>query len=398
MLANANLKAVSRRPAEPPGVARLRRGEPRVLYVINNFNRGGAELGLIHLVRNGAFSGCDLKVVSVVRGSGEPLAELAQLGVKIDCLSPRKRMRTLDWLLSLPRILAALMGYRPDFVMLSLPQANIAGRMAVAAAKLLGQKPTVISFEHNTHLSKPIFERLYRLTSGVVNWLVADCEATAAEARARLYRSAPEKVIILPLVSFSPISDPEARRGGSERPFTLLSAARLTPVKNQGAIIRAVHLLKSRGIAVGLKLFGEGRCGQSYADLVRSLSLQDEVSLLGYCERWTEHPADAFIVASLHEGLCISALEAMSRGLPVIATRVGGLTDYGDAAQVVFVNEPSPEELASAIASLIDNPRRRGAMAEAGYRMINSRFSEEQIRRAYSAFSTSLGAVQGPIS
>lgn len=372
----------------------VRSGEPRVLYVINNFNRGGAELGLIHLIRNGAFFGCQVRVVSVVRGSGEPLEELARLGVKIDCLSRSRHMRVLDWLISLPKLIAKIVQHRPDFVVLSLPQANISGRIAVALSELVAKKPVVISFEHNTHLSKPIFERLYRLTSGVVNWLVADCETTAAEAQARLYRSTPERVIVLPLVSFPSISGPGLRQSDTGDPFTLLSAARLTAVKNQESIIRAIHVLKSRGVAVRLKLFGEGKCRQSYADLVQSLSLHEHVMLLGYSERWAEEPADAFIVASLHEGLCISALEAMSRGLPVIGTRVGGLTEYGDAAQVVFVDRPGPEELASAIALLVQDPRRRKSMAAAGHQLINSRFSEAKIRQTYSKFSTSLRAGQ----
>lgn len=381
---------------ELPGTSVLGRAEPRVLYVINNFNRGGAELGLIHLVRHGAFFGCKLKVVSVVRGSGEPLEELARLGVEIGCLSQQRQMRTLDWLLSFPKLLIELVRVRPDFIVLSLPQANISGRIAVAFAKLLTKRPIVISFEHNTHLSKPIFERLYRITSGIVNWLVADCEATAAEAQARLYRSTPERVIILPLVSFSPIAGTELRQSGPRHPFTLLSAARLTPVKNQESIIRAIHILKSSGAEVRLKLFGEGKCRQSYVDLVQALSLHEQVQLLGYSDRWAEHPADAFIVASLHEGLCISALEAMSRGLPVIATRVGGLTDYGDAAQVMFVNSSNPEELASAIVSLMNNPGLRTSMVAAGHQMISSRFSETKIRRTYSAFSMTLRAIQAP--
>ena len=363
----------------------------RVLYIINNFNRGGAELGLIRLVQGGAFAGCELRIVSIVRGSGEPIAALTDAGADVECLSDQRRMRRRDWLVSVPKLIIRIIRFRPHVVMLSLPQANIAGRTAVRLARpMLSRRPVVASFEHNTHLSKSIFERLYRLTSSVVDWLVADSKTTAAEAQSRLYSSMPERTVILPLVSFV---DVVHSRKSSARSFTLVNTARFTPVKNQASIIRAIHLLKSRGRIVRLMLFGEGAGRQTCSDLVQSLALEEQVAFMGYSPNWVEHPADVFVVASLHEGLCIAALEAMSRGLPVIATRVGGLNDYGDEAQVMFADNSSPEALAQAIASLMDDPARRESMSSAGRQLVKHRFSSARAREIYSDFSRSLRCV-----
>jgi glycosyltransferase involved in cell wall biosynthesis len=360
----------------------------RVLYVINNFNRGGAELGLIRLVKGGAFSGCELRIVSIVRGSGEPIAALGDAGADVECLSSRRRMRRRDWLVSVPKLIGRIIRFRPHVVVLSLPQANIAGRTAVRLARpMLSRRPVVASFEHNTHLSKSIFERLYRLTSPIVDWLVSDSKTTAAEAQARLYRVTPGRVVILPLISFA--DDMHAINSGT-RFFTIASAARFTPVKNQESIILAVNLLKSQGRIVRVMLFGEGEGRQSCARLVQSLALEHQVSFMGYSPDWVEHPADVFVVASLHEGLCIAALEAMSRGLPVIATRVGGLNDYGDEAQVMFADNSGPQALAQAIASLMDDPIRRESMAVAGRQLVKRRFSDARTREIYSEFSKSL--------
>ncbi len=42
----------------------------RILYVINSFDRGGAEAGLIQMVRGGVFADCELLIVALVRGAG----------------------------------------------------------------------------------------------------------------------------------------------------------------------------------------------------------------------------------------------------------------------------------------------------------------------------------------
>jgi glycosyltransferase involved in cell wall biosynthesis len=372
----------------PAGTSIGAAGCARVLYVINNFNRGGAELGLIRLVKGGAFSGCELRIVSIVRGSGEPIADLSDAGANVECLSDQRRMRRRDWLMSVPKLIVRIIRFRPHVVMLSLPQANIAGRTAVRLSRpMLSRRPVVASFEHNTHLSKSMFERLYRLTSPIVDWLVADSTTTATEAKKRLYNATPWRIVILPLISFM---DEMRSIHSQTRYFTIASAARFTPVKNQAAIIRAVHLLKLQGRVVHLILFGEGEGRQTCIDLVQSLALQQQVSFMGYSPDWVEHSADVFVVASLHEGLCIAALEAMSRGLPVIATRVGGLNDYGDEAQVLFADHSGPQALAQAIASLMDDPIRRESMAVAGRQVVKRRFSDARTREIYSEFSKSL--------
>ena len=84
---------------------------------------------------------------------------------------------------ALPRLLALLRHTHPDLVILSLPQANIIGRIA---ARLAGV-PTVATFEHSTHLARRVYEGLYLVTSPVVDILLVDCNQTAKVALRRRY-------------------------------------------------------------------------------------------------------------------------------------------------------------------------------------------------------------------
>lgn len=79
--------------------------------------------------------------------------------------------------------------------------------------------------------------------------------------------------------------------------------------------------------------------------------------------------ADVFCVPSRFEGWCIAAIEAQSRGLPVVATRTDGTSDSvqdGSTGILVSNREPeAPHALAQALGELLDHPDRRAALGEA---------------------------------
>lgn len=359
---------------------------PRVLYLINGFKRGGAEKGLLHLVENGAFAGCDLKVLSIIDDQGAHVGDLTSAGVIVEHLWSGRRMSPWQWLRSIPRFRQELKRFSPDLLVLSLPQANIAGR--IAAMGLSGV--TVASFEHNTHLAKSLYERLFRLTSRRVDWLLADCEVTAHVAQDRLYTRPPCEQIVLPLTSFSAgaVSHPD-----TDGSFRIISAARFTDTKNQRVIIEAARLLKDRGYSINVTLYGEGPNLNDYQALINNLGLENDVSLPGFDPDWMTYPADLFVVTSKNEGLCIVALEALSRGIPVVATKVGGLVDYGVDGRVSFLEKGGATELAATIAGLIDAPSKLADMRAAGIRMVDQQFSKAKIKAIYELFAAKIRAL-----
>jgi hypothetical protein len=126
----------------------------RIVYFLNAFNRGGAELGPVFFARSGLFDPFDSDIAAVCRGSGYSADELTKLGFALTAFFPNQHMTIRHIAGALPRLLALLRKTRPDLVILSLPQANIVGRIA---ARLAGV-PMVATFEHNTHLTRRIYE------------------------------------------------------------------------------------------------------------------------------------------------------------------------------------------------------------------------------------------------
>ncbi len=180
-----------------------------VVYVINSFDRGGAEAGLIQMVRGGVFADCELLIVGLVRGTGGLEKKLAELGHAPAVLHDVPRMRQKH----LPGIffrLWKLLRRAPDVVVASLPQANLLARLSL----LLSRRAAFVSFEHNTHLARRAYEIGYRLTSHRVDWVFADAATTLHQALGRLYRAAPRTRRIVPLVSFARAGSvaPEAKK------------------------------------------------------------------------------------------------------------------------------------------------------------------------------------------
>jgi glycosyltransferase involved in cell wall biosynthesis len=81
--------------------------------------------------------------------------------------------------------------------------------------------------------------------------------------------------------------------------------------------------------------------------------------------------ADVLVVASVHEGFCLPAVEAMARGVPVVAFRQGALPEVlGDGG--VLVDSLDPVTLADAVASVVADPHRRRAVVAAGAAQLTS--------------------------
>jgi len=96
--------------------------------------------------------------------------------------------------------------------------------------------------------------------------------------------------------------------------------------------------------------------------------------------------SDLFMLSSLSEGVSLTLLEAMAAGLPVIATDVGGNREVVAHGETGFLVPPgSPEAIASAALSLIDDPARALAMGRAGRKRIEQIFDLGIVVRRYEA-------------
>jgi glycosyltransferase involved in cell wall biosynthesis len=153
----------------------------------------------------------------------------------------------------------------------------------------------------------------------------------------------------------------------------------LTPKKGHEHLLRALALVRERGIACSLVLAGDGAERERLEHLRDELGLAGQVQFLGAVSNVADVLAavDVFVLPSVIEGLPLALLEAMLAGKAVIATSVGGVPEVVRAGvNGLLVPPASPRELADAVAALSESPEQRALLGAAARDTIERGFTE----------------------
>ncbi len=161
----------------------------------------------------------------------------------------------------------------------------------------------------------------------------------------------------------------------------LIAVGRLVKIKGHDILLAALEQVRHRGDQVQLKLVGDGAARKDLEATVNRLRLCDCVEFLGFCSQDTliHHfkQSDVLVMPSRDESFGVACVEAMAMGLPVIASRVGGLPEIVVDRQTGLLVEPeSPRELANAIICLLDDRIMRQEMGNKGREVAVAKFSE----------------------
>ena len=176
----------------------------------------------------------------------------------------------------------------------------------------------------------------------------------------------------------------------------MLFVGRLIERKGAEFAIRAVAELRRQGRAARLTVVGDGAERPRLEALVKELGLGDAVELAGALshDAVAGHYRSAGVLLmpavtdwkGEQEGFGMVLVEAMASGLPIVATRSGGIADVvTDGATGLLVAERDPVGLAAAAARLLDDPALAGRLADAARAELDARFSPEAIARGFEA-------------
>lgn len=340
---------------EPPAP-----GAIPIVYVIDKMGRGGSQTHL-----GGLISALDRRrfrpsLVCLIRG-GPVASRLEQAGVPVRVLGLR-RAYGLRATLAFVDLVRWLRQLRPQIVHTYLSMANVYGALAARAAGV----SRVVTTRRDTgfgdgHLMRSALRATNRWAARVV--AVSQDAARIVREREGLEDDLLEIVPnAIDLSRFAPRGRRAAVRAALGLPKSTqvaVTVTHLSPVKGVDILVEAAERV-CRDMPQALFLVvGVGAEREAIAGSLARLGLEGRVRLLG--ER-TDVPdlleaADLFVLPSRSEGQPNAVLEAMAMGLPIVATRVGGVPELvRDGVEGVLVEPGSAGALAEACREVFASP------------------------------------------
>jgi glycosyltransferase involved in cell wall biosynthesis len=162
-----------------------------------------------------------------------------------------------------------------------------------------------------------------------------------------------------------------------ENEFTIGYLGRLSEEKGVNYLIEAGYILKEKGEDFKIIIIGDGPKRKELEDLTRSKGLKQQVVFTGFqndIEEWLS-AMDCLVLPSLTEGTPMAILEAMSLGVPIIASAVGGIPSVVEnGVNGLLVAPGDYRELSEKILLIIKNKTLRFEMAMKGVNIIKKRF------------------------
>lgn len=171
-----------------------------------------------------------------------------------------------------------------------------------------------------------------------------------------------------------------------ENTFILITVAELHERKGLKYLIEAMPKIITKYPNVKCVIIGEGPERNALTKLIKSLNIENHVILLG---KQKEIPkllkcSNIFVLPSRREAFGMVLLEAMVTGLPVVATKVGGIPEIIENGENGLLVEPeNPAKLSKAIIDLIPHPNKLEKFSKTGYTTVSEKFTAKKMAEQY---------------
>lgn len=368
----------------------------KILFVVTAAEFGGAPQHVLHLIRHFRQNGCQVGIVA----APEPrlMREASALGAHV--FPNRYFVRPIQLhndIRALGPVFRAIRKFQPDLVSAHSTKAGYAARLLCT---LLGVKPVLFTAHgwaftagrgDRARKRLALAERLAaRVTSKII------CVSEHDRKLALHFQvGKPERLVTVHNgMNPSPLLAARGHRIRSElglgREPIITFVGRLAPPKDPLMLLHACRMLPDD---FRVLVVGEGGLRDSVTDYAQRNGLASKLVLLGEREDVPEILAasDIFVLPSNWEGLPLTIIEAMMAGLPIAATRVGGVPELVEDGVTGYLVPPqNAHALGEAIGKLLADSGLRQRMGKAGRRRALEQFSLDRMLRETQAVYESL--------
>jgi glycosyltransferase involved in cell wall biosynthesis len=370
-----------------------------VAYCIHNISSGGAESHLLKVVRSIDRSRFKPFLFCLGNSHGMPLREgFMSAGVEIFDLKISGHLLSVDSLRKTLQLTQLLRGKNINIVHGYLYEGNIIGWLS---GRLSGI-PVISSRRSVDHYSRPL-RVISKFCNRVSDGVTANSKAVA-DFMIREERCRPKKITLIPngvATDVVPLSESEKNSvrhswGIPEKAFVVGTVARFSWKKGYEHFVNAASHVIGKDPNVYFVSIGDGPMRGQIEELAKRLNLSSRVVFTGWQTEVQRKMSafDVYVCASKIEGMSNALLEAMSQGLPVVATDVGGNREnvVPDVTGLLVPSEANGA-LGKAIMKLVDNPQLVYEMGKRGRERVVSHFSvEAMVRQMENLYLSLLGA------
>jgi glycosyltransferase involved in cell wall biosynthesis len=370
-------------------------GQLRVLWLIKGLGVGGAEQLLLMSARNRDRGRIHPTVAYLLRVKSDLAGAMRDEDVETRCFDGRSSWN-VRWMLALRRLLQT---GRFDVIHIHSPLMAVGARLVVKSLPR-GDRPRIIVTEHNVWNSHTLLTRFSdRLTTSprevrlAVSIAVRDSMPPAIRARARVLRHGIDTAKVR---AAAPARD-AVRESLGVPPGALVvgTVANLRATKGYPDLLLAARTVLDSLEGVHFISVGRGPLEPELRSMHAQLGLGDRFQLLGHRSDAVRVMSafDVFCLPSHYEGLPVALMEALALGLPVVATRVGGLAELvTDGREAVLVPPRRPEQLADALLAVLRDPTRRAEMSRWALRTAETLNIENTVREVEAVYREVMGS------
>jgi len=363
----------------------------RVHALIDGLWVGGAEMLLGDLAAGAPAAGIELSVAHLHGGEGPPADRLRQLGVA----PTRVPIYSLFGPRDLRRVRSHVATVQPDVLHTHLGYSDFLGGIAARSLGIPAVSTLHVMEWERDPRSWTKLELMALARTACCQRVIMVSEAARASylsawpARRDRVVTVPNGVAARPMPGAGPAIRAELGIGPSDPVVAMLTVLR--EGKGHAVAVEAVATLRERFPTLRLLILGEG---PAEAD-IRALAapLGDAAVLTGHRTDVMEvlDATDVLLHPSRVDALPTALLEAMAAGVPVVASRVGGIPEIIEDGRsgMLVAAPPAAGEVAEALGSLLVDPSRRRALAARGRARFEASFTVDawvrRLRKVYEA-------------
>ena len=372
----------------------------KILHIIIGLDAGGAEHVLRRLIESHRGSLEFQHSVVSLTDLGEVGSALIDQGIDVQVMGMRRITNVPSILLKLTKLIRQR---KPDLVQTWMYHADAIGGLAARAA---GNKNVIWGIRgadmiKGTAYSTHIIRRICALLSRVVPVIIV-CAAEASRATHAAIGYEQSKMVVIPngfeLPNTGALAEQRrtfrAEHGWSDEEFVVGCVGRFNYYKDHANFVKAGSLLAKRYPYVRFLMVGKGLDfgNVELRNLIAITGFPDRFTLLGFRDDVLNclSALDVFCLSSRSEGFPNVLGEAMSAGIPCVATDVGDVRALLSHAGIVVPKE-NASDLCAGLAQVIELPRTvRTAMGQRGRDRIIAEFSAGKARERFEAIYMSL--------